>query len=54
MDYNDYIFCKNYSDGFIGGVNRNMDHDRFNKLKSAYEKLTPKKKKEIMKNGNKR
>jgi hypothetical protein len=57
MEYNDYVFCKNYADGVIGEANKNMDHDRFDKLKSTYEKLTPKEKKEIIKvikNGNKR
>lgn len=54
MDLDDYIFCRNYADGYIGGANKNMDHDRFNRLKTIFESLSPKDKKEILKNGNKR
>jgi hypothetical protein len=49
MTYEDYIFCKNYSDCIIGKTNKNMDHIRFNMLKSIYESLSPKEKLKIMK-----
>ena len=49
MNREDYIFCKNYSDCVMGNANKDMDHDRFNKLKDIYIKLTPKDKKQIMK-----
>ena len=48
MNREDYIFCKNYSDCVMGNANKDMDHDRFNKLKDIYIKLTPKDKKQIL------
>ena len=49
MTYEDYIFCKNYSDSVIGELNKNMDHNRFLELKSIYETLSPNDKRNIMK-----
>ena len=49
MTYEDYIFCKNYSDGVIGEMNKNMDHNKFLELKSIYLNLSTIEKRKIMK-----